>query len=267
MFSLNGVELDDDARGWVCRDETRPLTAIDIELVSLKATGRDEFIPDLPASATASPFPIMVETPKANLQTLRALFRSRPLVLTSSDALLADLELPVELVSMSPVGIGDADEVVELTALLRAPGLFWRDDTVDTSTAAAIGSASVVVDVMEDLSAPVRDALIRVKGNVTDLRVTDSGGSFFEYGVALTTADYLRFDSATGRAWVTDADTWTGGTEVTGDINTGPGVYPFELTPFWSSDPDTRVARITVTTDTRSSSPTIEVRGRRAYEV
>lgn len=266
MFAINGVLLDDDTRGWVCRDESTPLVGIDVEVTSLNAAGRDGDVPGLQRRAASPTIMLMVETPQAHEQALRSVFRKRSLVLTNPTK-YPDMEVAVELLSLSPTGYGAADAVVEFTALLRVPELFWRDDADTTSAAAALGSASVEVAVMAGLSAPVRDALVRVKGNVTDLRVTDADGSWFEYQQALPAGSYLRFDSRTGRAWVTATNTWTGGTEVTGYINTGPGPYPLELTPQFSADPDDRVAVLTVTTDTRASAPTIEVRGRRAYEV
>lgn len=266
VYLVNGIALDDDTRGWVCRDESRPLAQFDVELTSLQAAGRDGVVPGLRRRQGAPTIMLMVETPEEHQQALRSLFTQKTLILTNPTK-YPDLQAPVELVGRSPFGYGDADEVVELTVMLRIPELFWRDDTVTTSDAAALGSGSVQVEVMAGLSAPVRDALVRIKGGVTDLRVADADGSWFEYGAALANGHYLRFDSATGQAWDTNSDTWTGGTEVTGYISTGPGAYPLELTPQFTTDPDDRSALLTVTSDTRTGAPTIEVRGQRAYEV
>jgi hypothetical protein len=76
---------------------------------------------------------------------------------------------------------------------------------------------------------------------------------------------YLRFHSDTGRAYVTTTDAWTGGTEVTGQILNGPGPYLFEATPYFTTDPGARFARLTVTSDALASAPAIEIRGKRAY--
>jgi len=264
MFSLNGVALDDETRGWLVGEESQPLTVTELELTNIVAAGRDGFVP-LPARRVAAPtFPLVIETPRANLQALRALIRRPGLILTDSN--FPGAEAALELLTLSPVGYGPEDEIVELTALFRTPGVFWRDTAATTTAAAALSSGSVAVSALAGLSAPVRDAVIRVKGGATNLVATDSQGSFFGYTDVLAAGEWLRFDSESGRAWLTATDTWTGGTEVTGKINTGPGSYFLELTPAFT-DPDTRAAVLTVTSSARTGSPTIEVRGRNAYEV
>ncbi len=262
MFSVNGHALDDPARGWlVLEDGTEPRANIEVELESLTVAGRDGVKP-LPLGRVGAPvIPLVIETPPEGEQALRSLFRARTLVLT--DDTRPGLEVQVERLSVSTF---EDVNVNEVTVLLRLPGVYWRDDADDTTDPAALGSGSVALSVMAGLSAPVRDALVRVTGGASNLRVTDSEGSFFEYGAALPSGSFLRFDSETGRAWVTDTDTWSGGTAVTGLITTGPGPYPFELTPAFTN-PDTRAAEVTVTTSARTGSPAIEFRGRRAYEV
>ena len=264
MFSINGVELDNDTLGWTCRDASTSLSGLTVERPDLIVPGWDGVAEGLDGRASAVAFPLMVETPRANEPALRVLLRSQPLVLTEEG--WTGLEARCELLSISPQGWGPADEVVEVTAMLRIPGVYWRDAGETTSTPAAIGSASVAVEVMEGLSAPVRDAIIRVAGGVTNLKVADAGGSFFQYGAVIAEGEYLRFECATGKAFLTFTDVWTGGTEVTGLITNGPGPYPFQLTPSFT-DPADRVAALTVTSSARSGSPVIAVRGKRAHEL
>lgn len=264
MFRVNGIELDNPDMGWICRDESTVVSSLDVQRSALVVPGRDGVVP---VDGWLSPpiVPIHVETPRANQGALRALFMRSTITLTEDGQ--TGIEAACELMSITPPATwGPADEVVELRAMLRIPGVYWRDTTASTSSAAAISSASIVAEVMAGLSGPVRDAIVRVKGGASGLRVTDSEGSWFEYTASLASGDYLRFEAATGRAFVTSSDTWTGGTEVTGDIDNGPGPYYLELSPTFT-DPATRVAKVTVTTTERTGSPTIEIRGKRAHAV
>jgi hypothetical protein len=266
VFSLNGVPLDNPARGWLVRDLTSPLTSIDTELAELAIAGRDgvQTLDQRPRNV-GGPLPFVIEAPRSGLPALRTVLRQRPLTLTWTE--YPELEALVDHVSRFPQGIGNADEVVEVNVMFRIPGVYWRDIAESTSDPVVLASASQVVEVFPGISAPVVDALVRVKGGAGGLRVEDAGGSFFTYGQALDAGDYLRFDSRTGRAWVTDTDTWTGGVEVSGYIDGGPSAYPLELSPVFDSDPDDTRAVLTVTTTSRTSSPTIEVRGHGAHEI
>lgn len=261
MFSLNGHPLDDAARGWlVLEDGTNPLASLDVELSALIVGGRDG-VRSVPGSRLHAPvIPLEIETPDGDaLEALFALLRSSTLTLTDSDR--PGKILPVELLTAAPVETGG---VVEVSCAFRVPGVFWRGETIVTTDPAALGSASVAVAAFPGASAPIRDAIIRVAGGITNVKVEDSRGSFFRYPTVLPAGSYLRFDSATGRAWATPTNTWTGGTEVTGLIESGAGDYPLELWPAFTN-PSTRAVALTVTSSARTGSPTIEIRGRSAH--
>jgi len=208
---------------------------------------------------------LLVETPREHLETLLEVAASATALTRTADS---SRTAALEFVAAPLVGFGDGDELVEARLVYRLPGVFWRDTTETTSSAVTLSAASVDVDVMPDLSAPVQDALVRVKGAVTGLRVTDeSTGAWFDYSGTLTSSEYLRFDSATGRAWVTSSDVWKGGTEVSGAIDLDGPRGVFEIGPVRNpADPTDRTATLVVTTATRSSA-SVRVRGRRAYIV
>lgn len=268
MFSINGIALDDDTREWVVRSSSAPLAGTDIDRSTLSNGGQDGNVTGLPSRRISPTVSLVIETPRAEgREALLALLGSDPIVLTDSNLPGKQALLEVLTLSDEEDGGGDEDDpVVLVTMIARIPGVFWRDTDEATSTPAALGSGSVEVEVMPNLSAPVRDAIVRVKGGTTNLLVTDSHGTFFGYSAVLPSTSYLRFDSATGKAWITTSDTWSGGTEVTGDIEIGPGEYPLEVTPSFT-DPSDRKGVLTVTTTARTGSPTVEVRGRRAYRV
>jgi hypothetical protein len=263
MYSVSGIALSNSQYGWVFREPSMPLSELVRQAQSLRVPGRDGVV-TLPAAMDSPMLVLAVQTPREHLEDLYALFMQPAPVLSLTVA--SGRQVAMEYISASLVGFGAAAAFVDVTFVMRLNGVFWRDTSETTTTPVALGAASVVASVFSGMSAPVRDAIVRVKGDVTGLKVTDARGSFFSYPAALPAGSYLRFHSDTGRAFTTTTDVWTGGTEVTGLIVNGPGPYFLELTPTFT-DPSVRTGSLTVTTDTRGLSAQIEVRGKGAYLV
>lgn len=114
------------------------------------------------------------------------------------------------------------------------------------------------------LSAPVQDAVLRIKGPATGIQVTDSSGAW----VVLPdtpAGTWSRFEADTGRCFQTTTDTWTGGTEVSGSCDFGGPRGVFEIIPVMApGDPGSRSGQLTVATATRPGA-VFEVRGKAAY--
>jgi hypothetical protein len=262
MYSVSGIALDNAGVGWRLMAPSRPLSELVKRAQSLTIPSRDGIV-TLPASFESPVIAFVVRTPKAKLESLYSLFlQPAPYVAYTASAARS---VAMEYMSAAVAGVTAGGAIVDVTFLMRLNGVFWRD-TADTTALVAIGSSSVVVPVFSAMSAPVRNAVIRVMGSVTGLNVADTRGSFFSYPAALPAGSYLRFHSDTGRAFTTTTDVWTGGTEVTGLIVNGPGPYFLEITPTFT-DPSVRAGALTVTTATQATSPTIEVRGKGAYLV
>lgn len=246
MYALNGIALDNPQLGWLFRGPSKPLSDFVRTLTSLRTTGRDGFV-ELPDSTEGPTLPLMVQSPRGSLEALYALILSKPLTL--SLATDPTREVTCQLVSTAQEGFGNADAVVDVTFVVRLNGVWWWDVVESTTGGVAVGS-STDVSVFAGISAPVRDALIRVSGAVAGLKVAGGEGSWFSYGQALPAGSYLRFDSDTGRAWVTGTDSWVGGVEVTGLIGNGPGAYPLSISPVlggsefvWVGDRDGSVSQ------------------------
>lgn len=115
------------------------------------------------------------------------------------------------------------------------------------------------------LSAPIQDAVLRLKGPATGIQVTDSSGAW----VILPdtpAGTWSRFEADTGQCFQTTTDVWSGGTEVSGLVDFGGPRGVFEITPVMSpGDPGSRGGQLTVTTATRPGAPVFEVRGKPAY--
>lgn len=257
MYTLDGVALDNPTLGWTLQWASVPDIAVTMERPEVVIPGLDG-VPQMPGRMDAPPLTFVVRTGQAGRDALAALARRAKLAAKVASGLV----VPVELLTMSPDRLRTATPTWDVTIVFRA-GTAWRDPSDTTSAAVSLASASQLATVMSGLSAPVRDAIIRVKGAVTGLLVTDSSGSWVSYGSSLPSGSYWRFDSATGRAYVTTSDTWTGGTEVTGATDWSDIGAAFTIAPSFT-DPATRAGVLTVATSTRSGA-TVEVRGRRAY--
>ena len=261
-YSLNGVPLHNPARGWIFRSSSRPLADLENELSSVSRQGRHGILSPEPGLVGAPTIMLVVQVPRSQRQTLEAFVRKGGVLTSTYDA----GEMTVELVSISPTGYAAAERIVDLAITFRIPEAAARGPIV-TSNALALGTASVAVTgLFAGLGVEVQDAIVRVKGAATGLQVTDSSGAWFTFADPILATEWLRFDAATGRAWKTTTDVWTGGTEVSGAVDFGGPRGVFEISPYWGADPATRDGRLTVATGTRSGA-SIQVRGRAAFLV
>jgi hypothetical protein len=258
-YSIDGIALQNPDRGWIFRGPSKPLSNLTLRRPTLQAPGLPGVMPD-PDDALQNldpPMPtLMVQTPRAEYETLLALFtRGRMLSITDHPG----REAAFELLSTSHDGYGNGDEIIDVTATIQLPGVFWRDTDERTFTQ-ALTSASHTVDLWQ-MTGLVTDAVIRVKAPFTGLRV-ESGSAWMTF--ASLTTGYLRYECATGRAYTTSTDTWTGGTAVGGTVDAdGPGdkfgIFPTTIDPFTSK------GRVVVTTATRGAGAQIQVRGKGAH--
>lgn len=261
MYSISGVALDSPSLSWGVDGRTKTLAELSWSLSSVSAQGRDGVIPVNGGAAQAPVWGLYVRTSIVNREALIAL------VSTGSS-----VRVGAKSVGYTVAAVSVAEEVFAagwcvMLFALRLDGAWWRDVSLATSAVVSLGSASVSVPgLFTGMSAPVQDAMVRVKGACAGLQVTDAEGSWFTYGGSLTGSQYFRFESSTGRAYVTSTDTWSGGTEVSGDTDYGGSRGLFEITPAWSSDPAVRAGVLTVATASRSGA-SVQVRGRGAYLV
>ena len=255
-FLANGIDLDDNPMGTHLLDSSSPRAGIERRTTTVTG-GRRSGNTAVPQADESPVLVLVVRVPQASEDAFLALMGSASMVLGHRG-----WAAPAELLGVAAsLGFNFTD----YSCTFRIPAMFWRDLVVTTSST-AIGAASITADVFPTLTAPVRDAIVRIKGGVTNPRFTDSNGSYFQYTGVLPATSWLRFEAATGRAFTSTADVWAGGTQVTNLISNGPSAYPLELTPYFV-DPTVRVARFTLTTSARTGTPTVEVRGKRAYRV
>lgn len=257
MYSINSIPLDYEPLDWRFRALSEPLSGLSRERTTLHAAGRDGIISVPGATFDAVGLSLMVQTPRANHEALVALF--------AEDGYLSLTDAPsrrsrYEFLASSPVGYGAAEEIVDVTFSIRLVDAAWRSLT-ETTTPPATLTASTAVVVFSGMSAPVQDAIIRVKGQCAGLTVTDSSGAWLTFP-AIAATEWLRVQGR--RAFITTTDTWTGGVDVSGSLRQGGPRRRFEITPKRGTTPDLRDGRLTVTTSSRSGA-VIQIRGRSAF--
>ncbi|WP_114589429.1 hypothetical protein [Microbacterium arborescens] len=265
MFTINGVPLTNGALGWLFRPGSQPFITLEAQVAAVTTVGQRGVTP-FQTGVTAALWSCVVFTPDAHREALNALFGQPKLLLSpmAKPSRVAEAQFMTSEVDRV-FARGEAADMRYSLMLLDAA---WRDRNEVTTPAAGLSAASVQVSCMAadgGLSAPVDDAIIRVKGAVTSLRVTDSGGSWLSFP-SIPANQWLRFHADTGRAFLTATDTWTGGTEVSGEVDYGGPTEQFEITPVFPNplDPSTREGRVTFTTASRTGA-SAQIRARAAY--
>ncbi|WP_402843802.1 hypothetical protein [Microbacterium sp. GXS0129] len=264
MYAINNVPLQNATFGWIERAPTEPLSALVRRRRTMQVSGVDGVVPGLGSTMEAVVLRFVVQTPRENLETLNALFGDAG---TLTQVGLANRSVAYETLSSTPLPLNvDGDEIVDMQYMIQLPRAFWRATGTVTSPATPLDASVTVTGLFPGLSAPVTDAIVRVKGESSGVRIVDSGGSWVSMP-ALTASQYGRFHLDTGECFITTSNTWTGGTDASGLVDFGGIRGGFEFTPrLASGDPSDREARITVTAVTWPGA-TIEVRGRSAHQL
>ncbi|WP_126893396.1 hypothetical protein [Microbacterium sp. HSID17254] len=259
---MNGIPLDNPDLGWVFRPRSMPYSALEASSDELRVAGRDGYVAT-PVTLSAPLMPLVVNTPPSGWEALLALFTARQLVLTRDDE--PDVQVSARLKGAGPDHVFARNEWIDATFIVELTEVYWRGKTVTTESA-PLDAASITLEVFAGLSGSVGDALVRVQGPATGVRVTDASGAW----VAMpdtTAGQWVRFDSRTGRCFRTTADAWSGGTDVSGLVDFGGPRGNFEVTPVLApGNPASRTGRLTVTSATRAGA-VIAVRGRSARTI
>jgi hypothetical protein len=155
---------------------------------------------------------------------------------------------------------------VVVSGLYEIPGVYARDLVASTTPLTQLRQ-STTISPFQRISAPIPDAIFRFKDVEYGVEMTDAGGSRMRLLFGKAAPSWIRFESATGRAFVTDTDTWIGGSEITERIINGPGPGVFLITPQWV-DPMTVSTRIDINASAQvGAQPMVQVRGKGAYLV
>lgn len=259
MIRVNGIPLDNPSQGWLFRPGSVPYSGFEADLTQVQVAGREG---NVPTSLTlrAPIWPLQINTAPSGWESLVALFRSPNLVLTRDD--MPDVEASVRFVSSTPDRVFARNSWIDATFFVEVTGAYWRAKNATTESKPLV-AASETLPVFAGLSAPVQDAMVRLKGLATGVQVTDASGAWVTLPSA-TAAQYVRFESATGRCFLTTTDVWAGGTDISGQVDFGGPRNTFEITHVTNPTTLARAGSLTVTSVSRSGA-VLAVRGKSAH--
>lgn len=262
-YKINGVSLNDPARGWKLLRGTIPVSAMEFVASSFDLPGRDGSTTFTPTRRPVS-FTFKVRSSLETRGDLLALFGGYQVYIYPEDSdrehLLANGYTLSSTVDEYHEALGFAVD----SFVVEIPEGCWRNANEETTDKVSAATPRATVQVFPGISAPVQDAMIRIQGPIENAQVQDSGGSFFAIDGTIPAGSYVRYESATGRAWLTTGDTWVGGTELTGEIDMGGPRGLFEITPSFE-DPETRVGKLYLSQSSWAAGAGISVQGSNAY--
>lgn len=261
-YSINGIPLDNPTLGWKVIRGSTPVMGYERSAASIGSIGRDGERP-LPSVRTDGSIQLMVRYTDETRSALINLMATPEIVVRDSKR--PGWKATGRLLTASPEKFyGHTDWGVELF-VISIPGGVWRADT-NTTPKTEAGAMGVTHTLYPAITAPVQDAIVRLQGPLENPQVQDSSGSYFVVRGTIPAGEYVRFELATGRAWLTTTDTWTGGTEISGEVDSGGPRHIFEITPTLAdpSDPLTTEARLSLTQSSYNTGSGIQVRGANA---
>lgn len=261
MYSVSGIPLDNTDLGWTLLAPTKPIGELSRSLVSLATAGMDGVLPDIPAGVDAPTLSLVVRTPRTQLQSLLALLMRPGSTLAETDD--PSRELGFEFASYSYDGYGNADELIDVTAQVRVPGVYLRDADTSGPADVPLSSGSATVYPWTGLSAPVFDGQIIIKGPATSVQAVDgTTRTGFVWTGSLDASHQLVYDMATMSA-TTAAESAPGTTtDVSGDLDfIGDR---FRISPYFT-DPSDRAGCVEITVQGAGATTTGTVTGKGAY--
>jgi hypothetical protein len=266
MYSINGRTLHEGHAGWrILRSGTNTQGGISNTLNKVPAPGRNGYVP-APHTFTEQIVVFVVRTPRERLDELLALCASATTLTRTADATKM---LRVELASAIPAGAAPFDATFDVAITLSAYEGVWRDTDLVTVGPVTVASPSQTLYMLNDLSAPILDHDIFLRGVFGQMVLLDSGGSWLKTARAWpgSSTTGLLFVSSSKQAFVAnESSPWVPVSDASQYVDVS-GNGGFQLTPeLVSGNPADRRVKLTLTTLTQTST-TIRVRARRSYRM
>ncbi|WP_424183858.1 hypothetical protein ACOBQX_18025 [Actinokineospora sp. G85] len=285
-YAVDGVPLDHPAGCWklLAATQVRPLPGA--RAASVAVPGRPGELPlvgaDVEATTVGLTLGITGVSPDgvnqgaagldANLAALYGVFGVRHRLLDvrftpAPGVAEVAAEATVTAASEPQVWIGAAR--ARLAVVLRIPGAYWRDVAPSTWSTTTLG-VPVRVSTLDGSSAPVLDAVLRITGPVTGLRITDTAtGGWVSYPLTLAAGRALRVHCGRMDAHEGASIAWDGtSANATGRITTGgpgSGFRFLALTPQAVTSAHDRGVQVLVEGTATTDATLVELRARRAY--
>lgn len=261
MYRIDGIDLHNKEFGWKLRrtSETRPV--ISSRVTSLVRPGRDGIVtPPTTRSETSMSF--VIDVPNSTLNKLLTLMSSQSLTITNSDR--PGIRAIGRLLTATPEESHRALGWDRYAFLIEIPTGRWESVSPVTTDVAPASPGGNIQLVLDGMTAPVQEGMIRFVGPITNPQVTDyNTGAFVRINETINAGYYVRYDIGSCRAWVTTEDTWSGGTEISGQIDFGGPRKAFEIVPTF--DPETLESRGRIVYSAASGSGGIQLRAHTPY--
>lgn len=267
MYSLNGKALNEGHSGWhILRDGTNTQGGITNSITKVGAPNRPGYTP-APTTYTEQLLIFKVRTPLARLEELLALCAAATSLTRTADS---SKEAYVEPVSAIPTSDEPWDAWQDVTITLSVYQGVWRDVTTVVEGPTDITTPTqAFTGLFDDLSAPIFDADIFIRGVFGEFTLTDSGGSWLKTTRAWpgSGSSGLLFIGSTRQAFTAvESDPWTPVSDASQYIDESAN-GGFRLTPkLVSGNPADREVQLSLTTLTQTST-TLRVRAKRAYRM
>lgn len=262
MYTLNGLDAHNPGIGWILTYDTTFIYSTTITRPEVRIPGFDgavemDGVEDVPGVT------LVWSVRESELPGLRNILRSPTLTLGKGAG-----SAEVNLRSFTPekIGIG-SDPEYTVTAELVIPGVWTRGTEVTATT--TVLTDTHTINVLTGSDGKVSDGLLLLSGPFNaGVRIQDVAGlSWIRYTQPIPAGSRLRYDMTTGRAFLTTSgDGFTGGTEVTQHLETGPEIYYLRITPVISTaNPLLAQPKFRVTSSGRDTTSALTVRARPAY--
>lgn len=267
MYSINGVPLDEGVSGgWrILRTGTSTQGGITNSLNTVPVPGRPGYRP-APHTFAEQIVVFNVHTPRDRLEELLALCAAATTLSLTGDS---SKEARVELASAIPDSVMPCDDTFKVTVTLSIFEGVWRDVTAVVEGPESITSPTQTFTMLPDLSAPIYDMDIFIRGVFGEFVLTDSGGSSLRTIRAWpgSAGTGLLYVGSTQQAFFSNnSNPWVPVSDASQYVSVS-GNGGLRLTPkLVSGNPADREVEISLTTLSQTST-TLTVRAKRAYRM
>lgn len=249
-YKINGVELNNSALGWTLLRGSVPVSGLEFISPALDVPGVDGTV-FLPSTRRPVAFNFLMKSTLENRGRLLAVMSSPKLDIT--DDKRPGLVATGRLLTSNVEEYHEAKGWSKDLFIIEIVSGCWRGPQITTPPVTVV-PANTEFTVFPGLTAPVQDAVVKIKGPITNPQVVDSNGSFFKLTGTVTAGATLSVELATGRAFI-------GAQEVSGLLDFGGPRGGFEITP---SMPD-MIGKLILTASSFNTGATVSITGRPAY--
>ncbi|MFT4288178.1 hypothetical protein [Nocardioides sp.] len=246
-YTLDGVPLDDPAGRWMLSDSTLlgPLPAPSLSAV--KIPGIHGTVPTPPTTRDAGSHTVGLivtdnneagaatgdhQQMRKNLSALYALATPvgrLPVLRYIPHLAVTPRDARVRLLAAIEPEMADP-YTARITLPFDLPEVFWRESVEHTFASEAVAAWEASPDELNGSTGTIADPVFLCTGPMTSCVITDfATGKVLTWNGNVAAGQRLRLEPASMKAYRTVGEQWTGGTDVSGGLSTGPG--GFDLNP------------------------------------